>query len=123
MKKTKIIVADDEPTVSRLIQEAVVQIGYEAITASSGKQLLKLLDSESPDIIILDMVMPEMEGIETLAELAKIKSRAAIILMSGFQKNYLESALILGKAKGLNIHATLSKPLKLDQLEETLQSI
>jgi len=122
MNKRKLIIADDDQTAAHFMRKVGEQLNYEVTTVSNGKQLLSMLDSGSPDIIILDMVMPEMDGIEALAKLAERECKATIILVSGYQENYLTSADILGKAKGLNIHGTLSKPIKIDLLNKMLQA-
>lgn len=122
MHKPTLIITDDDPTVVNFLKEVAEITGYEVSAATSGKQLLEAIAETSPNVIILDMVMPDMDGIETLGKLATRKCSSAIILVTGFQKDYLETANILGTAQGLNIIGSLCKPFSLDKLSELLQS-
>ncbi len=122
MHEPKLIVTDDDPTVISFIKEVAEEIGYKVFSAGNGKLLLNTINETDPSVIILDMVMPDMDGIETLKELAARKCTAAIILVTGYQKDYLETANILGTAQGLNIIGSLCKPFSLDKLNELLQT-
>ncbi len=122
MHKPKLIVADDDPIIINLIKEVAEGIGYKVSSASNGKRLLNTINETCPSIIILDMVMPDMDGIETLKKLAIKKCTAAIILITGYQQYYLETGSVIGTAHGLNIIGTLYKPFSLETLNKLLQS-
>jgi two-component system alkaline phosphatase synthesis response regulator PhoP len=61
----KILIVDDEPDILEFLQYSLKKEGYEVVTASDGKQALISADSEKPDLIILDIMMPELDGVET----------------------------------------------------------
>ena len=122
MHKPKLIITDDDPIVINFLKEVTEISGYEVSATTSARQLLDAVREACPDIIILDLVMPDMDGIEALKELAKKECSSAIILITGYQKDYLETAKILGTAHGLNIIGSLYKPFQLDELNELLQS-
>ena len=65
----KILVVDDEPHIVRLVQVNLEKAGYIVTTASNGKEALEAVDSEQPDLMVLDVMMPEMDGMETLKRL------------------------------------------------------
>ena len=67
----KILVVDDERQVVRLVQVNLERAGYEVITAFNGKDALKKIELENPDLVILDVVMPKMDGIQVLKILLK----------------------------------------------------
>jgi two-component system alkaline phosphatase synthesis response regulator PhoP len=67
----KILVVDDERHIVRLVQVKLEGQGYEVVTAYDGKEALEKVDSEHPDLIILDIMMPCMDGFEVLATLKK----------------------------------------------------
>ena len=73
MKKKDIciLLVDDEPDIIEIIRYNLSSEGYKIVTAENGKQALKVAKSEKPQLIILDVMMPEMDGIETCAELRK----------------------------------------------------
>jgi len=62
----KILVVDDEKHIARLIQVNLERVGYDIITAENGKEALEKIDSEHPELVILDVMMPVMDGLETL---------------------------------------------------------
>ncbi len=61
----KILVVDDNPALVRLMEQVLTQKGYQVLKAASGKEALPVLFTTKPDLIILDMVMPGMDGWET----------------------------------------------------------
>jgi two-component system phosphate regulon response regulator PhoB len=62
--KAKILVVDDDPDIRRLVQYNLEKEGYQAITASDGEQALRLVASEMPQLVILDLMLPDMDGLE-----------------------------------------------------------
>ncbi|MCG3166537.1 MAG: Alkaline phosphatase synthesis transcriptional regulatory protein PhoP [Bacteroidia bacterium] len=69
MEKQKILIVDDEPDILEFMQYNLEKEGFEVFMASSGKQAIKIAKDEQPDLIILDVMMPGMDGIETCREL------------------------------------------------------
>lgn len=64
MVKAKILVVDDDPDIRRLVQYNLEKEGYQAITAPDGEQALRLVASEMPQLVILDLMLPDMDGLE-----------------------------------------------------------
>lgn len=64
MEKKKVLIVDDEPDVLKLLGERLSKAGYDVIKASSGKEAIDAAVRKSPDLIILDIAMPEMDGSE-----------------------------------------------------------
>ncbi len=67
----KILAVDDEPSIVRLVQVNLQRAGYEVVTAFDGKQALEKIESEKPDLVVLDVMMPYMDGFEVLQRLRK----------------------------------------------------
>jgi two-component system, OmpR family, alkaline phosphatase synthesis response regulator PhoP len=65
----KILAADDEPDITRLIQVVLQKHGHEVIVAVDGKEALEKVASEKPDLVLLDVMMPHLDGFEVLAQL------------------------------------------------------
>lgn len=122
MDKPRLIVVDDEPDMANLVKGRAELLGFETRTVASGKELLSILSSGIPDFIVLDLVMPDMDGIEVLEALAAKGSQAIIILISGYEGQYLEIAGTLGSAHGLNILGTLNKPFRIEELDMLLRN-
>ena len=68
-KKQRVLVVDDHPKVLRFIEIDLKLRGFEVITVTSGKKALEMLEVAEPDIMLLDIVMPEMDGFEVLKKL------------------------------------------------------
>jgi two-component system alkaline phosphatase synthesis response regulator PhoP/two-component system response regulator VicR len=65
----KILVVDDEPHIVRLVQVNLEKAGYAVSTASNGREALEAVANDQPDLMVLDVMMPEMDGLETLKRL------------------------------------------------------
>ncbi len=76
----KILLVDDDPTLRRLFGEFLRSTAYEVLDASSGPEALRLAVSEHPDIVILDVMMPGMDGFETCARLRELSDVPVILL-------------------------------------------
>ena len=76
-----------------------------------------------PDMVALDLGMPGMDGVELLRFLAEQDYHAPVLIISGFDRRVLESAFRLGQALGLSMAGPLSKPVRLEQLEEMLREL
>ena len=77
----KILIIDDEKTISDIIKFNLNKEGYETITAFDGREALKKFEEESPDLIILDLMLPELDGLEVAKEVRKT-SHIPIIMLS-----------------------------------------
>lgn len=89
----KVLVVDDEQTIVEFLKYKLTEGGYEVVTAGNGKEGLEKIAGENPDIILLDLMMPELNGFEVLKEIRekyKDKWRPVVILSS---KNEFESVL------------------------------
>jgi len=80
----KILVVDDEENIRFLYKEELGDEGYEVTLASSGKEALELLESGKPDLITLDIKMPEIDGIETLRRIKEIDEKIPVILCTAY---------------------------------------
>src|ERR1700744_4938996 len=115
----KILVIDDNRDICEFISAAADHLGWECETTSTAQ---KFLDALKPDttLILLDLMMPEMDGIELLRLLGKQKCRAGIVLMSGIGKRVMETADELAKVLDLYVVGHLRKPFELAELEAVM---
>jgi CheY-like chemotaxis protein len=79
----RILVIDDDPLVRLTIQDALESRGYEVVAAVHGEDGLQKFQAESFDLVILDILMPEKEGLETVRELRQLNEHTAIIAITG----------------------------------------
>ncbi|MGW8272024.1 MAG: response regulator [Thermodesulfovibrionales bacterium] len=80
----KVLIVDDDPAIRMLYKEELEDEGYTVVTASSGDEALKLFDSEDPDIVTLDILMPGMDGIQVLRHMKEKKPRLPIIMSTAY---------------------------------------
>ncbi len=112
MKKT-IMVVDDNPDIVAIVKTILEGKGYNVLSASSGAQLLNLLESTKPDLIILDIMMPEMDGLEVLSRLKALTETASIPVILLTAKVQYED--VLGGYK-LGADYYITKPFTSTQL-------
>jgi len=116
MEKFRLMVVDDEVDFLETIVKRLQARGIEVTGVESGYQALEVLDQRRPDVIILDVKMPGMDGIETLREIKKKKPLTEIIMLTGHAS--VESGI-----KGMQLGAFdyLMKPIALDELLEKVR--
>jgi len=78
----KILVVDDEPNIQRLLTVALTNRGHEVLTASNGVEALGMVEAEKPDLIVLDVMMPQMTGHEARDEIRRRGNQTPILFLS-----------------------------------------
>jgi CheY-like chemotaxis protein len=97
----KVLLVEDEASLRRLIEYALRTRGYEVLVAANGREGLDKAQSESPDLVLLDMIMPEMGGMEVLSVLkndARSKDIPVLIVTASALKEDAEKAIAMGAA-------------------------
>jgi two-component system response regulator (stage 0 sporulation protein F) len=107
-----ILVIDDQAPIRALLRVALEDAGYEVLEASNGRLGLELYRDKPADLIITDVVMPEMNGLELMLELTRSFLNVKVIAISGG----LESEGTLNVAKLLGARQTFQKPLDMEKL-------
>jgi len=107
-----ILVIDDQELIRSLLRAALEGAGYQVLEASNGRLGLELYRERSADLIITDIVMPEMDGLEMILELTRNFLNVKVIAISGG----LESEGRLNVAKLLGARQTFQKPFDMEQL-------
>lgn len=117
----RILVVDDDPQVRRGLSRALHQSGYEVVEAANGREAMAILRQDPPDLVITDINMPEMDGIEIINELRAAGTPVPVIAISGGGR--LPKELLLGDASILGAVATLEKPFELAALLGTVDRL
>jgi len=113
-----ILVVDDEVAITQLTSEILTTAGYSVITANSGKQTLEILNEHSFDLLISDILMPEMDGFELVNQLHELYPDMKIQLFSGYNDN-LNSHLVDASLVENIIH----KPFEIQQLLSQIRKL
>ncbi len=111
MKKNKILVVDDEHLIRWSLEQNLKKQGYEVTTAGSGEDALRLLQEESPELLLLDVQLPGMNGMEVLEKVKELDEEVIVIMVTAL--GVLETAV---KAMRLGAYDYINKPFNLDEL-------
>lgn len=115
--KTKILVIDDDPRVSWLLSEGLGS-HFEFVSARDGIEGIQMVSTEKPDLILLDIKMPGMTGLEVLEKLNKLENRPEVIMVSGHgDTKYIVESMKLGAAE------FIPKPFEVKEVEIHLNSV
>ena len=106
-----VLIVDDEPSILQSLGGLLSDEGFEIITALNGYEALKIIDKESPDLVLLDIWMPGIDGIETLKEIKKDNPYIQVIIITGHGN--IETAV---KATKLGAFDLIEKPLSIDKV-------
>lgn len=116
MENKKILVIDDEESMRHMLTLILKREGYAVVTTDKGSEALKLVDSESFDFILSDVIMPEMDGLQLLRALKEKRLEATVIMMSAY--GTIDTAV---EAMKLGAYDYVSKPFKPDEILLTLR--
>jgi len=116
--RKKILVVDDDATFVRLVDQVLTDKGYEVLTASNGQEALRLLFVHKPDLVLLDVVMPGMDGWQACSRIRDI-SDVPIIILSGSQKT--EADIVRGLDYGADGY--IIKPIGNRELVARVQAM
>jgi two-component system nitrogen regulation response regulator NtrX len=112
-----ILIVDDEPSILQSLGGLLTDEGFEVIAATNGYEALKIIDAESPDMVLLDIWMPGIDGIETLKEIKKSHPILPVIIISGH--GTIETAV---RATKLGAYNFIEKPLSIDKVIVTINN-
>jgi twitching motility two-component system response regulator PilH len=114
----KILVVDDSPTEIFQFKEMLEALGYEVITADNGREGVSLAISEQPDIVLMDIVMPDMNGFQATRQIARGDETKHIPVIIVSSKNQ-ETDKVWGQRQGAQGYIT--KPVKADELVSVMK--
>lgn len=120
--RRRLLVVDDEPAIGDFICELAFDAGFDAHSITNAGEFEQVYD-ENTHVVVLDLFMPGRDGIELLRVLSGLKSKSAIILISGYDKGVLNSAKKLAAEQGLFVAGTLTKPFQYDQIRHLLNTL
>jgi CheY-like chemotaxis protein len=116
----RLLVVDDEPKFAAFVGKVAARLGYDVETTNHGRDFQSAYERETPDVVIVDMVMPDMDGNELILWLVEKGCEADILIITGYSPDYAMNARILGEFKGLRSVTTLSKPVSVARLRKAL---
>lgn len=120
-RKQSILIVEDDEAVRSALRRTLVREGYEVREAREGGAALKLLASAPSDLVITDMIMPDMEGIALIIALRKDRPKLPVIAISGGGRVGMNN--YLGIAEGCGASRVLAKPFQAKQILAFVQEL
>jgi len=117
----RILLVDDDEAVRRVMGEVLAQAGYAVEVAGDGATALALFRQKPVDLVITDIIMPGMEGLETIVEFLKQRPKLKIIAISGGGRIAANDYLPIAGALGASL--TLAKPFSVEELEAAVRTL
>ncbi len=116
MSTGHILVVDDEPSMLRYLQTVLELDSYRVTTASNGLEAVEKVQRESPDLVLLDMVMPGADGLETLQRIRETRPSTKVVMLS-----CVRDTRKVAQAMRLGAQDYLSKPVQKEEMDEVLR--
>ncbi len=116
-----ILVVDDDPQIRKLLRLVLEKAGFGVVEAADGRCGLKILSQQPLDLVITDIIMPEVEGIETIMAIRKRDPSLPIIAISGGGK--LNPKTYLDVAKSMGVVETMTKPIDTGRLAAVVKAL
>ena len=120
MQDKRLLICDDEPAFGRFVKNVAEDLGYAVRVTTEGRAFIEAYGGFKPTTIVLDMIMPGMDGNELVLWLAKERCTARVIIITGYTPDYAMHAKILAEFKGLGPVTTLHKPIEISRLRAVL---
>ena len=120
MTDRRLLVVDDEPEFGEFVRKVATDLGYEVRVTTNGKAFQAAYHELQPTTVVLDMVMPGMDGNEIVLWLMQQHYAANLIIITGYSPDYATDARRLAEFKGLRSVTMLTKPIRLAKLREVL---
>ncbi|MDF1721383.1 MAG: response regulator [Minwuia sp.] len=116
----RILICDDEPDFRAIVRDVVEGMGFEAIEVAQPELFADTFARCIPEIVVLDIVMPNIDGLELVTWLTGEGYKGRLVLVTGFNPNYARAARTLADLKGIASVSVLQKPVALADLRAAL---
>lgn len=116
-RQPRVLVVDDEVEVTYALQAYFQRKGYEMVTAFDGAQAMAQLDQGPVDLVLLDVMMPEVNGVEVLKSVRANQPETRVVVITAFDDEYRQVVERIG------VHGFLNKPFGIEQLTQTIEQV
>lgn len=123
MEQPVLLALDDDREIGKIVEAVARQVEFDTTVTDTAHAFYERLRVLDPDVVVLDLQVPEMDGVELLRRLADAGSTSAIILATGMDRRTIASATEYARKRGLNVVAALQKPFLPEELSQTLSTV
>ncbi len=120
MSSKRLLIVDDEPEFGQFVRKVAERMEFEVRVTTKATYFKESYETFDPTVIVLDVVMPDIDGIDLVNWLADRHYQGKLVIVTGFTPHYAEMTSTLSVAKGMTSVTTLYKPVDLVKLRETL---
>jgi len=120
MPGKRLLIVDDEPKFATFVSKVAGRLGYDVEVTNHAREFQEAYARAVPDTIVMDMVMPEIDGNELVLWLVEQGCKADLIIITGYSPDYAVNARLLAEFKGLRSVTSLSKLVSVSRLREVL---
>jgi len=117
------LIVDDEEGIRHFVQHVAESVGLNTVLASGGAEALHVLKTLTPAIVIMDMQMPNGDGVQLIQGLAGLGLQSTVVILSGGDHRLLDVTNEIARQRGLKIGATLNKPIRFAELRDCLSGL
>lgn len=121
MPPHRLLVIDDDAPTGTLFRRVAEREGYEVRVCGSASEGQQSVGEFDPHVILLDLIMPDVDGIEMVRWLTGVGYRGRVVMVSGYSDSYLDAAVTMLQARGIRDSHALSKPVDIARLREVLK--
>ena len=122
MKRRRLLVIDDEPDFMQVVRTVAEEMGFDVTTAGNAEEFKAVYTASPPDLMVIDVVMPEVDGIELVEWLVGVRCSTDVIMVTGYNPNYASAAAAIAQAKSSMSVRILQKPVLLADLRVALRA-
>jgi CheY-like chemotaxis protein len=116
----RILVAEDEPLAAMVVEEVLIELGYDVLLAADGEEAMQLADCHRFDVLVTDLAMPRMTGWELIPRLRKQRPDLPVVVMTGFLPPNGREVLLSGQGGPL---ALVLKPFEIGHLVRAIEKV
>ncbi len=120
MSSRRLLIVDDEPEFGQFVRKVAELMDFEVRVTTKARPFKEAYETFDPTTIVLDVVMPETDGIELVKWLADRHYQGKLVIVTGFTPRYAEMATTLSLVEGMTSVTTLYKPVDLEKLRTAL---
>lgn len=119
----RLLILEDDDLLAEMIRLVATEAGFEGMVAGSAAELFGLVRQHPDAALMLDIIMPEVDGLEVLRELVRLGFRGPVQVLSGCEPLYLDTVTRLAERQGVNLRGAFQKPATPTQLQAMIEGL
>ncbi len=114
----RVLIVDDSTFTRNIHKQIITSVGYQTLEAANGAEAIETFEKEKPDLVIIDLLMPDMDGMDAVSKILEKDADAKVIVCSTDKQKYRKE-----QASELGVQGFLTKPVNAEKFRETVQDL